>query len=55
MSFTSADDQKCGHVNIGSECIIYLTMYMYITAVRISLAVRDREKEGGAGNQGEKC
>ena len=54
MSFISVDDRKCGHVNIGSECIIYLTMYMYITAVRISPAMRDRENEGGAGSQGEK-
>lgn len=55
MSFVSVDGQKCGHVNIGSEFIIYLTVYMYITTVRISPAMRERERERGAGSQGEKC
>lgn len=44
MSFISVDDQECGHLNIGSECI-NLTMYTYITAVRISPVMRERDGE----------
>ena len=48
MSFIFVDDRKCRHVNIGSECIIYLTMYMYITAERISPVMRERERDAGS-------
>lgn len=44
MSFISVDDQECGHLTIGSEGI-NLTMYTYITAVRISPVMRERDGE----------